>query len=402
MIDDLSDRRTAMAAAKATLSAGGAAEAPDAVDPAVLASWRRCAPALRPDGAGSAPVEPADEARSRWETSPLSRAAPDLPAHLRAIAETSDLVACVTDAEGRVLVQAAPRRLNRRAEDIGLVQGGIWHESVAGTNGIGLALAVARPVAVFATEHWLDALHEWVCYSAPVHDADGRLVAVVDLSTTWRHANPLALPMVASLARNLEHELRAFGPLPASRPALQLRLLGSPSARLGDRPLRLTLRQFEILAVLCLAGPVTLGELHAHLYGDRPVTMTTLKAEISRLRRELRGQLTSRPYRLTVDWEADVTRLLARLDQGDVEGATRLYDGQLLPSSTSPFVEEHRHHVDVALRTAVLQRPSSSVALRYNAVHPYDVEVLERARSAVPDDDPLVPALTGRLAAAEL
>ena len=90
--------------------------------------------------------------------------------------------------------------------------------------------------------------------------------------------------MVASLARNLEHELRAFGPLPASRPALQLRLIGSPSARLGDRPLRLTLRQFEILAVLCLAGPVTLGELHAHLYGDRPVTMTTLKAEISRLR----------------------------------------------------------------------------------------------------------------------
>ena len=40
------------------------------------------------------------------------------------------------------------------------------------------------------------------------------------------------------------------------------------------------------------------------------------------------------------------------------------------------------------------------MALRYNAVHPYDVEVLERVRSAVPDDDPMVPALTGRLAAA--
>src|SRR5690606_9843211 len=148
------------------------------------------------------------------------------------------------------------------------------------------------------------------------------------------------------------------------------------------------------------ARPVSLGELHARLYGDRPVTIATLKAEISRLRRELQGQLTSRPYRLTVDWEADVTRLLARLDQGDVEGAARLYDGQLLPASTSPFVEEHRHHVDVALRTAVLQRPSAAVAVRYNAVHTYAVEVLERVRSGVPDDDPMVPALTGRLAAA--
>lgn len=400
MIDDLSDRRTAIAAAKATMAADEAAATLEAVDPAVLDSWRRCAADLCPDGAEGAPVEPADETRRRWETSPLSRAAPALPAHLRVIAETSDLVACVTDAEGRILVQAAPRSLSHRAERIGLVHGGVWHESVAGTNGIGLALAVRRPVAVFATEHWLDRLHEWVCYSAPVHDPHGRLVAVVDLSTTWRHANPLALPMVASLARNLEHELRACGPAPTGQPALQLRLLGAPSARLGDRPLRLTLRQYEVLAVLCLAGPVSLGELHAHLYGDRPVTIATLKAEISRLRRELQGQLTSRPYRLTVDWEADVTRLLARLDQGDVEGAARLYDGQLLPASTSPFVEEHRHHVDVALRTAVLQRPSPAVALRYNAVHPYDVEVLERVRSAVPDDDPMVPALTGRLAAA--
>ena len=394
MIDDLSDRRTAMAAAKATLSAGGAAEAPDAVDPAVLASWRRCAPVLRPDGAGSAPVEPADEARSRWETSPLSRAAPPCRPTCGP-SETSDLVACVTDAEGRCWCRPHPG-LNRRAEASASCKAG---SGTSRSPGPTASASRWRCPPGGGLRHRALSTPARVGLLARRCTTDGRLVAVVDLSTTWRHANPLPCPWSprspatssTSCGRSARCR-RAAGP--------QLRLLGSPSARLGDRPLRLTLRQYEVLAVLCLAGPVSLGELHAHLYGDRPVTIATLKAEISRLRRELQGQLTSRPYRLTVDWEADVTRLLARLDQGDVEGAARLYDGQLLPASTSPFVEEHRHHVDVALRTAVLQRPSPAVALRYNAVHPYDVEVLERVRSAVPDDDPMVPALTGRLAAA--
>jgi hypothetical protein len=59
-----------------------------------------------------------------------------------------------------------------------------------------------------------------------------------------------------------------------------------------------------------------------------------------------------------------------------------------------------RHHLDVALRTALLRRGTTAAVLRYNAVHPYDVEVLERAHGVASADDPLVPALTARLAVA--
>ena len=77
-----------------------------------------------------------------------------------------------------------------------------------GTNGIGLALAADRPASVFATEHWVDPVHDWVCYAAPIHAPDGTQVGAIDLSTTWKHANPLALSTVASMARLVEHELR--------------------------------------------------------------------------------------------------------------------------------------------------------------------------------------------------
>ena len=392
---DLALRRRAIDAARADL------ETPQtSVDPVVLASWRRSAIRV-PDDREAAPVDASDDVRDRWGASTLSRPILGLVEELDHISKTSDLIACVTDPDGRVLWQSTPRWLKGRSERIGLVPGGVWHEAVTGTNGIGLALAADRPTTVFSSEHWMDPVHEWVCYAAPIHGPDGATIGAVDLSTTWKHANPLGLTTVASLARLVEHELRsAHSDTGASPPALELSILGEPRASLGGTPLRLTQRQLEILAILAIIGPLTLGELHAHLYGDRPVAIATLKGEMSRLRQALHGQLTSRPYRLTLPCQVDAVDLLARLDAGDIEGAARRYGGQVMPTSESPFLEGHRHHVDVALRTALMRAGDAAGVLRYIAVHPYDIEVLERVHVLTPPDHPLVPALTARLAVA--
>jgi hypothetical protein len=136
------------------------------------------------------------------------------------------------------------------------------------------------------------------------------------------------------------------------------------------------------------------------LYGGRPFPATTLKAEVSRLRRVLGGHIASRPYRLAVPWRADALRLLERLDVGDVDGAGELYNGQLLPASDAPLVVERRHHIDVALRTALLRDGSAAGLLRYAEVHPFDVEVLEQAVVSARPHDLLLPTAVARLAAA--
>jgi hypothetical protein len=397
--DDLELRRRAIDDARADLARPDDVIDP-VVDPVVVASWQRSAAGVA-DDLGSAPVGETDEARDRWEASALSRPVLGLVTELDHIATTSDLIACVSDPDGRVLWQSTPRWLRSGSERIGLLPGGVWHEGLTGTNGIGLALAADRPTAVFASEHWMEPVRDWVCYAAPIHGSDGNQIGAVNLSTTWKHANPLALTTVASLARLVEHELLAArAAVQPSGPALDLHILGEPQAFLGGRPVRLTQRQFEILTILAVNGPVSLGELHAHLYGDRPVAIATLKAEMSRLRQALGGQLTSRPYRLTLPWRVDAVELLEDLARGDVQGAAGRYNGQVLPASEAPFVADHRHHVDVALRTALMRVGGAAGVLRYTAVHPYDIEVLERGHVLTPADDPLVPALTARLAVA--
>jgi transcriptional regulator of acetoin/glycerol metabolism len=62
---------------------------------------------------------------------------------------------------------------------------------------------------VFATEHWLGPVNDWVCYGAPVHAPDGTQLGVIDLSTSWQRANPLGLTTVATMARLIEIDLRA-------------------------------------------------------------------------------------------------------------------------------------------------------------------------------------------------
>jgi transcriptional regulator of acetoin/glycerol metabolism len=397
MSTDLELRREAIEQARADLWSPGV----DGVDPLVRASWQRCAPQLGVGERDAAPVDTSGDAGDRWQASPIRRAVPSLTEQLEQLATTADLIACVADPDGRVLWQSTPMWLRAGAERIGLLPGGIWHEQTTGTNGIGLALAADRPTTVFATEHWLSPVQDWVCYAAPVHGPDGSQLGAIDLSTSWKHANPLALATVASLARLVEHELRLDrAAQSAGAPALELRVLGEPAATVDGRPLHLTQRQFEILTILELAGTITLGELHAQLYGDRPVAIATLKAEMSRLRSALGGRLASRPYRLTLPCHLDARHLLERLDAGDSEGAARLYTGQLLPTSESPAIAQHRHHLDVALRTALLSHGTTAGVLRYNAVHPYDIEVLERAHGLASRDDPLVPALTARLAVA--
>src|SRR5262245_56587207 len=118
--------------------------APEDVDPVVLASWQRCAPGLDTSRA-SAPVDPAEDPRERWDESLLRRAVPGLEEQLEQIAQSGDVVACVCDADGRVLWQWVPHWLQARADRIGFTPGGIWHEATSGTNGIGLALAADRP-----------------------------------------------------------------------------------------------------------------------------------------------------------------------------------------------------------------------------------------------------------------
>lgn len=367
----------------------------DLVAPGVGESWQRCATTL-PVGRG-APIELLDH-DARWDEHAIRRAAPAIVDELSQLALSEDYIAAITDDTGHILWSAAGRSMAARADRVNFVRGANWHEDVAGTNAPGLALRSGTPATVFAAEHWSETVQEWVCYAAPVRRPDGEVIGVLDLSTLWKSASPFALTTVTAMARLIEQQL-ASDPTAAGAPGraeLEVRVLGEPTATVHGRRLRLSQRQFEIVTILGHRGSCRLDELHDLLYGDRPVSTSTLKAEISHLRQALGGAIASRPYRIDLTLDLDVTELLDGLAGADPLASAHRYRGQLLPFSDSPYITELRHRTDVAIRAALLAGTDVDAIRRFVEVHPYDLAIIEHGIAVSMPGEPVHELLRAR------
>ncbi|MFI5533180.1 GAF domain-containing protein [Kitasatospora sp. NPDC051853] len=202
--------------------------------PEIGDSWDRLRRlGLDPDrGREARRIGPAELEHRRRETH-LSEILPVLRATLLLPTSTTPLILAIADGEGHVLWHEGERPLLRTADSIGFETGARWVEDEVGTNGIGLALRVRRPVQVHSAEHYLRSHHSWTCVAAPVHDPrTGRLLGAVNLSGPARSMAPYLLQLAATGARLAEAELRA-----RQLEALhRLRTVATPLLARVDRP----------------------------------------------------------------------------------------------------------------------------------------------------------------------
>lgn len=367
--------------------------------PEVTESWIRSLDTVDPDRE-SAPATDDGVVSPRWSGSPLRAPVTSLADELRSVAQDAGFVAAVTDESGTILWTCGGRVMRRRAERVNFAPGGRWDERAMGTNALSLSLRTGRPSTVFSAEHLVAALHGWVCYCAPLRAADGRILGVLDLSTTWDRSHPLAMSTVRSLAHAIEAGVRP-APVPGTA-TVRLNCLGTEEAERDGAPLRLRPRQLEILTLLALEPDGMSPErLRDALYGDRPVTASTFKAEVSHLRRALGGQVATRRYALTAPVSCDAVDVLRALERGDTEAALRLYRGPLLPHSEAPGIAAWRDHLEVAVREAVLASARPEHALRYGECAPYDAEIHEHALRVLDPADVRRGIVMGRLKAAD-
>ncbi len=367
----------------------------------VTESWLRSLTTVDP-ARDSAPCSDGGQVRPRWAGSPLRGPVGDMADELRSVADDAGFVAAVTDESGTILWTCGGRVMRRRAEQVNFAPGGRWDEQAMGTNALSLALRTHRPNTVFSAEHLVAALHGWVCYCAPIRGPQGRVLGVLDLSTTWDRSHPLAMVTVRSLVSAIETRLRTDPPGPP-RPTGGLRLdcLGTEEVSCDGVPLRLPPRQLEILALLALEPDgFTPERLRDALYGERAVTASTFKAEVSHLRHTLGGHVATRKYALTAPVVCDAVQVLRALRDGDVARAVRRYRGPLLPHSQAPGIVTWREHLEVAVREAVLVSARPEHALGYGERVPYDAEIHEHALRVLPPGDPRRAIAAGRLSTA--
>ena len=180
--------------------------ADSALRPIIEASWRRCRSArLDPQ---NTPLHRIDdeslERRLSANQQLVSLAWPQLEWVSTMLAGVGHVVYLV-DRDGVVLIsRSTDPELMRGA---GLEPGYEWSEQRMGTNGAGTALAIEEPVTVIGGEHFVEAFRECICTAAPLRDANGDVIAAIDITTANVPGAAERLAMATHAARVIEQEI---------------------------------------------------------------------------------------------------------------------------------------------------------------------------------------------------
>ncbi|MFN3437013.1 MAG: helix-turn-helix domain-containing protein [Acidovorax sp.] len=180
------------------------------VNDAVLQSWSRCNAAGKRTG-DRITAEPVSSLRldAALRHSRLLRAAasPGLSRLETALAGTASQI-LLTNAQGMIIcigqrspcaAESALPALARLGMDLS--------ESTLGTTAPGIVSATGKGCSVLANEHFNEAILGVQCAAAPIHDVEGRLAGVLDLSVEGRGFGFDAYTLIASYARDIENRL---------------------------------------------------------------------------------------------------------------------------------------------------------------------------------------------------
>jgi transcriptional regulator of acetoin/glycerol metabolism len=198
-----------MARANAVRARGNALP-PEGLPPGqILDSWVRCMGSrLDPNAPMEVPVVGAGDLAQRRERAAFVRrlAQAELETLAPQIAGSNFLLA-FADHEGVILDLYADNRFVMSGSGAGIVAGSRWDEAVAGTNGLGTALAAGRSVAVTGLEHFFFSLGDISCTATPVRDAAGDVVGVLDASSYFESRQQHTQALVQMAATHIENGL---------------------------------------------------------------------------------------------------------------------------------------------------------------------------------------------------
>lgn len=345
----------------------------------ILKSWQRSKLAEIPKERMVAPLI----TTSTVESNSLNQALKICEQELKHVAQQSSMVLAVADINSTIIWTEASQQMRKAAERVHFIEGGQWREEVVGTNALALTLKTEKSSCVFSNEHYMESIHDWVCYAAPIVDPFSKqLIGVLDLSTTWDHHNSFGLLAAERCASLIQSALLNY-----QRQHLFIRTFGISQVIFNGRTLVVTPRQIEILTILALCPQgLSLDSLHQALYGERKVSMGTLKAEMSQLRDLLGGMLGSRPYKLLAHIEADFLQIENALDVGFVDKALQQVNGVMLAKTESPLLCSWRNCLDSRLSEAIFNYCDVEVLLKYIARNPDAVDAIERLMELSPQD----------------
>lgn len=129
--------------------------------------------------------------------------------NMRNMLAGAEAMLILTDRDGVILETIGDNSTLRKGGKINLDVGGVWSETASGTNGIGTALWMDKPVYVHGEEHFCEGMKAWSCAAAPIHDpVDQSIIGVINLSGLTSIFQKHNAAFAASLAQDIELTLQ--------------------------------------------------------------------------------------------------------------------------------------------------------------------------------------------------
>ncbi|MCA9920951.1 MAG: PTS-dependent dihydroxyacetone kinase operon transcriptional regulator DhaR [Anaerolineales bacterium] len=180
------------------------------LDPAVYSSWQRCKPRVDPYKTVRPTILKGGALGTllRSHSELMSMAIPFME-DMHQFMEGSDSAILITDGSGCVLAMEgdAAAKSMVQARDLGV--GAYWSEGSLGTNALGISLLTTMPMQVVGAEHYFQQFHDLTTTAAPIHDVNGRNIAIIAVVNLALKSTSHTLSLVMAVARAISNQLQA-------------------------------------------------------------------------------------------------------------------------------------------------------------------------------------------------
>ncbi len=127
---------------------------------------------------------------------------------LYTLVQGSGFLVILCDEEGFLLKVKGDSNTLSDAQKMNFKEGFSWSEKAMGTNAIGTCITLDRPLQIYAGEHFSRICQTWTCSASPIHDPEGNVIGVLNMSGPFDKVHPHTLGMVVSAVLAIENQFR--------------------------------------------------------------------------------------------------------------------------------------------------------------------------------------------------
>ncbi|MEQ8197702.1 MAG: sigma-54-dependent Fis family transcriptional regulator [Clostridiaceae bacterium] len=113
----------------------------------------------------------------------------------------------LADKDGYIIDVIGDKNIMKKAEELNFLKGQLWAEKVVGTNAIGTALHLNKPIQTIGAEHYGINQHSWTCSAAPIYDEDDNLIGCINMSGNYYNAHSHTLGIVTAAAQSIQKQM---------------------------------------------------------------------------------------------------------------------------------------------------------------------------------------------------